>query len=100
MSEYDVLFDGIKHVADFTNACTSASRQYYDMGGESEERMAQAYAWMARGAYWAVGIMTGQADPETAFNDVIRTLVSGFSDEDSNEVVKMLAHIWNQEEDE
>lgn len=89
----------IDEVAKFKQACESASRQYYEMGDDSALRMSSAYAWMARGAWWTVRIMLDQADAETAFNDPIRTMVKGFSDEDSNEVVEMLARIWNEEED-
>lgn len=100
MSEYDELFENMGQVAAFTNACANASRQYYEMGDEQAAVMAQAYAWMGRGAFWAVQILCGEADPETAFNDVIRTCVKGFSQDDSNEVVEMLARIWNHEGDE
>ncbi len=90
----------IGQVEDFIFACGTASRRYYDMGDEGSKRMAEAYAWMGRGAVWAIRIMLDQADAETAFNDPIRTMVKGFSDEDSNEVVEMLADLWNNREDE
>ena len=89
----------IEQVENFVHACGNASRRYYDMGDDGAKRMAEAYAWMGRGAVWAIRIMLDQADAETAFNDPIRTMVKGFSDEDSNEVVEMLARIWNEEED-
>ena len=90
----------IEQVENFVHACANASRQYHEMGDEGAKRMADAYAWMGRGAVWAIRIMLEQADAETAFNDPIRTMVKGFSDDDSNEVVEMLADIWNHKEDE
>ena len=90
----------IEQVENFIHACGNASRQYHDMGDEGAKRMAEAYAWMGRGAVWAIRIMLDQADAVTAFNDPIRTMVKGFSDEDSNEVVEMLADLWNNREDE
>ena len=89
----------IGQVEDFIFACGNASHRYYEMGDDGAKRMAEAYAWMGRGAVWAIRIMLDQADAETAFNDPIRTMVKGFSDEDSNEIVEMLARIWNEEED-
>ena len=97
--KFDELMGNMEQVAMFTNACSNASRQYYEMGDEGAGHMAQAYAWMARGAHWAMRILFGEADPETAYNDVIRTCVKGFSQEDSNEVVEMLARIWNEEDE-
>lgn len=90
----------IEQVENYIHACGNASRRYHDMGGEDAKRMADAYAWMGRGAVWAIRILLGETDAETAFNDVIRTMVKGFSQEDSNEVVEMLADIWNHREDE
>lgn len=90
----------IDEVIKFEQACESASRQYHEMGDEDALSMANAYAWLARGAWWTVRILLGEADAETAFNDPIRTMVKGFSDEDSNEVVEMLADLWNHKEDE
>lgn len=90
----------IEQVEHFIYACGNASRRYYDMGDDGAKRMAEAYAWMGRGAVWAIRIMLDQADAETAFNDPIRTMVKGFSDEDSNEMVEMLADIWNHKEED
>lgn len=90
----------IEQVEKFVHACSSASRQYHEMGDDGALRMADAYAWMGRGAVWAIGILLGETNAETAFNDVIRTMVKGFSPEDSNEVVEMLADLWNHKEDE
>lgn len=88
----------IGQVETFIFACGDASRAYHDMGDDGARRMSEAYAWMGRGAVWAIRIMLDLADAETAFNDPIRTMVKGFSDEDSNEVVEMLARIWNEED--
>lgn len=90
----------IEQVEHFIFACGNASRRYHDMGDDGAKRMAEAYAWMGRGAVWAIRIMLDQADAETAFNDPIRTMVKGFSPEDSNEVVEMMADLWNHREDE
>ena len=89
-----------RQLMDFIGACESAGVTYSKMGGESEKVLAQAYGWMARGAYWALQIIGGNADAETAFNDPIRTCVSGFSQDDSNEVIAMIAQLWNEREDE
>lgn len=90
----------IEQVENFVHACGNASRRYHEMGDEGALSMADAYAWMGRGAVWAIGILVGETDAETAFNDPIRTMVKGFSDEDSNEVIEMLADLWNNREDE
>ena len=87
-----------RQLMDFIGACESAGVTYSKMGGESEKVLAQAYGWMARGAWWALQIIGGNADAETAFNDPIRTMVKGFSDEDSNELISMMAQLWNDRE--
>lgn len=87
-----------RQLMDFIGSCESAGLTYSKMGGESEKELAQAYGWMARGAYWALQIIGGNADAETAFNDPIRTMVKGFSDEDSNELIAMMAQLWNDRE--
>lgn len=90
----------IEEFEKFVNACDGAILRYLEQGTEDAKRMSQAYMWMSRGARWTIGIILGEADAKTAFNDPIRMLVKGFSNEDSNEMIEMMADLWNHREDE